>query len=398
MSLGPDDEEGPERDDGPDDRSPGPVPAPADRPWFHPSELSSFVPAPPPAQAAPPSRREWVIGATSALAATLITVMALVAFGALGERNPRVAGGGPGATAPGEVVDAFVASRVYQGARPSVVSVRVEGASASTGVAYSSNRVLASATALGGATSVTVVTVDDRTLPATVIGVDRSTDLALLRVADNANLRPVHLGTSDDARLGQALVLVAVTGGAQPWVSTGVLGATNAMVGSDADLWMVGLLRSDVERPAGTTGGALLDTQGHLVGILAGPETTTGGALAVTVEVARDVAQQLDASGRASHGWLGLTCTDSDVRSGRGALVQRVVPGSPAAVLRPGTTVAAVDDQSVSSAGELYALIRRHKPGDPVELRILDGARTSTVRITLGARDATGDPTVMGTG
>src|SRR5207249_845606 len=217
-----------------------PPPNPLDRPWVHPTELSSFVAAPEaPARETRP--REWAIGIGSAVAAVIATVLVLVAFGALGGRH-RSPLPPPVVTNPGDVIDYSVAERVGAVVAPSIVTVRTGGdttAPVGSGVVIKSDRVITAAHLLNGATKVEVSTSAGQTPTANVVGI--------------------------------------------------------------------------LTHPAG-----------------AGPD-----GLAIPVALVRDVEDQLDSSGsngKVTHGWIGVLCDPADAdRTGGGAQVRVVVPGSPAA-------------------------------------------------------------------
>ena len=188
----------------PDDAPSGPPPNPLDRPWVHPSELRSFVstPAAPPRETRP---REWAIGVGSAVAAVLATVLVLVAFGALGGRH-RSPLPPPVVTNPGDVVDYAVAERVGTAVAPSVVTVRVGRRDATkpvgSGVVLTSDRVdhrraQPQRRHRRGRRRPTPAT----SSPAKVVGTDPQTDLALLAVADG-DLQLARLGGR--ARRGSA--------------------------------------------------------------------------------------------------------------------------------------------------------------------------------------------------
>src|SRR4051812_7095028 len=197
----------------PDDVPSGPPPNPLDRPWVHPTELSSFVPSPelPPRETRP---REWAIGIGSGVAATVATVLILVAFGALGGRH-RAAIPPPVVSSPNDVIDYSVARRVGAVIAPGVVTVRTGGDTpkpVGSGVVVQSDRVMTAAHLLNGATRVDVVTQTGATLNAKVIGTDPQTDLALLDVGDG-DLILAPLGSPTPLPIGQTVVAVTATRG-----------------------------------------------------------------------------------------------------------------------------------------------------------------------------------------
>jgi putative serine protease PepD len=370
------------------DEPAGPRPDPLDRPWVHPTELHSFVPTPQ-SPASPPRPREWVIGLTSAVAGVVATILVLVAFGAIGSRN-RSPIRPPVVSAPDEVLDYAVAARVFESAAPSIVMVQVKAGDATTvqsGVAVRSDRVLTSAHQLGGAAAVTVVTHDGRAITAKVLGADPDTDLTLLDVP-GGDLPFATLATGSEPAVGQAVVAIGAGKTGQGWLGMNVVAERNSLVLTGTGGSLAGLIQTGISAPPDATGGALLDTSGHVVGIL----TTVPGApktgLAVPIAAARDVQNQLDASGKVVHGWLGVVGDDESDRVDGGAHVTTVVEGSPAAKagLIPGDVVTRVGTLPIHSYGDLVAEWRRRRPGDPFTITFWRGNQAhNNVAVTLAA-------------
>jgi S1-C subfamily serine protease len=384
-------------DDGapePDDTPGGPPPDPLDRPWVHPSELRSFVSTPtaPPRE---PRPREWAIGIGSAVAAVLATVLVLVAFGALGGRN-RSPIPPPVVTSPGDVVDYAVAERVGTAVAATVVQVRVRAPDGTrpvgSGVAVASDRVMTAAHNLGGATDVVVVTSIETPLPAKVIGVDPQTDLALLSVS-GGDLQLAQLGNAAPPRVGQTVV--AVSAGPHPRVNIDVVTDRDVMVDAGTGIDVAGLLQTGIPITPEMSGGALVDPDGNLVGILTRSATGSPDGLAVPVSAVRDVRVQLEGSGKVTHGWMGVVCAEgpSDSRPQGGAEVQAVVPQSPAAAadLMPGDVIVRAGGRLVSANPDLVAAVRSLRPQDPLEVQYVRDGRLRTVTVTLKA----GDPALL---
>jgi S1-C subfamily serine protease len=373
--MGPEDS----ADDGvsePDDVPSGPVPNPLDRPWVHPSELRSFVSAEPlaPRETRP---REWAIGIGSAFAAVIVTVLVLVAFGALGGRN-RSPLPPPVVTNADDAIDYAVAERV--------------GTAVAASVVLSSDRIVTAAHNLKGATSVTVVTNAGEELPAKVVGSDPQTDLALLSVAAGG-LRLVPVGSSAPPRIGATVV--AVSAGAHYRVGIDVVSDRDVMADAGTGIEVAGLLETGIEVTAEMSGGALVDPNGNLVGILTRPASGAPDGLAIPVSMVRDVQDQLDGSGKVSHGSMGLLCEkDPSTRTQGGAVVQWVMPDGPAAKagLLPGDVVVRADGRLVPGRPDLVALVRNLRPEDSVDVQYIRGSdRPRTVAVTLKA----GDPAMM---
>ncbi len=374
----------------PDDTPNGPPPDPLDRPWVHPSELRSFVstPAAPPRE---PRPREWAIGVGSAVAAIVATILVLVAFGALGGRN-RSPIPPPIVTSPSDVVDYAVAERIGTAVEPSVVTVQVKTPDGSrrvgSGVVVASDRVVTTAHSLGGATDVVLVPSFGSALDAKVVGVDPQTDLALLSVS-GGDLQLARLGGSGSPRVGQTVV--AVSAGPHPRVNIDVVSDRDVMVDAGTGVDIAGLLETGIPVTAEMSGGALVDADGNLVGILTRATTGSPDGLAVPVATVRDVRDQLDGSGKVAHGWIGVVCAKdpAESRPQGGAAVQAVVPGSPAAEagLEPGDVVVRAAGTLVSDRADLVAAVRSLRPQDPLELQYLRNDKPRTITVTVKAGD-----------
>jgi S1-C subfamily serine protease len=374
----------------PEDTPNGPPPDPLDRPWVHPSELRSFVSTPP---AAPrePRPREWAIGIGSAVAAVLATVLVLVAFGALGGRN-RSPLTPPIVTSPGDVVDYAVAEQVGNAVASSVVQVRLRTPGGTrrvgSGVVVSSDRVITAAHNLGNATDVVVVTNVGNALDAKVVGTDPQTDLALLSIA-GADLPLVQISGSGVPRIGQTVV--AVSADPHPRVNIDVVSDRDVMVDAGTGIDVAGLLETGIPVTPEMSGGALLDAEGNLVGMLTRAASGSPDGLAVPAATVRDVRVQLDGSGKVTHGWMGVVCDEhpAENRIDGGAVVRTVVADSPAdqAGLMPGDVIVRAGGRLVTGRPDLVAAVRALRPQDPLEVQYWRDGRSRTTTLTLKAGD-----------
>jgi putative serine protease PepD len=378
----------------PDDGTNGPPPDPLDRLWVHPTELSSFVatPAAPPREARP---REWVVGIASALTGVVATLLVLVAFGALGGRH-RAAVPPPVVTTPHDIVDYTVAARVATAVAPSVVTVRTGGDDqhpVGSGVVIRSNRVMTDAHLLTGATKVDVVTQGGDTVAAKVLGIDPQTDLALLEVsADSLSL--ASLAPSSDLRVGETVVAVAATRLTRYKLGINVVSDLNLTADTGTGVRVAGLVETGITTDATMAGGALVDANGNLVGILtypvpdpaAAPTTTIAKGLAIPINMLREVDDQLEASGKVNHGWIGVLFEEGP-RQAAGAVVAGVFPDSPAqtAGLQKGDVITRAGSHDVSGWGDAVAAARILRPQDPLDLTYLRDGKSHNVRVSLGA-------------
>jgi S1-C subfamily serine protease len=264
----------------------------------------------------------------------------------------------------------------------SVQATRGDGTTTTvSGICIDDDSVMTSAHALEGAVAVTVGTSDNDATPAVPAGADPETDLALLRV-ESLSVPPVTPGASDGLRQGHDVLVVAIGTQSKPhWVSTGNVGGLDEYVVTAAGTVVVGLFDTGTSAGRRHSGGAVIDERGRLVGMVTAPSGASSG-LALPIDAARDVVEQLTATGTATHAWLGITGTDDTERAGGGALVAQVSAASPAekAGLTPGDVIVAVGDgqstTAVSGMPDLMAEVRARRPGHSLELTVLrEGAK-----------------------
>ncbi|MCM6775170.1 trypsin-like peptidase domain-containing protein [Nocardia sp. CDC159] len=325
---------------------------------------------------------------------------------ALNAPPPKAA---PVANAPAGTVPA-VAKKVL----PSVVMIRVAGARAegegsgnilsSDGLILTNNHVASGA---GPNAKMEVQFNDGSTAPATVVGVDPVSDLAVIKATGKTGLTPIELGTSSNLQVGQTVVAIGSPLGLAGTVTTGIVSALNRPVSTSGEPGMsqppvISAIQTDAPINPGNSGGALVDMDGKLVGIntaiatLGGSEMggqqsgSIGLGFAIPVDQARRVADQLIKTGHATYAQIGVTVMQNDPTTG--ARIRDVLPNSPAAKagIPPGAIVTKVDDQIIDSGNGLIAAIRTHQPGDKVKVTYTgpDGRDPKTVEVTLDAAPA----------
>jgi putative serine protease PepD len=304
---------------------------------------------------------------------------------------------------------------------PSVVAITVEAGQDSgqgSGVVIDdkghvlTNNHVVSAAANGGTLQVTLS--DGRAYPATIVGRDPSTDLAVLELRDPPeDLKPIAFGNSDQLKVGDPAMAVGNPLGLAGTVTTGIISALNRPVsttadeagsGQGAEPVVTNAIQTSAAINPGNSGGALVNGSGQLIGInssiatLGSAPGSTGGNIgigfAIPVNEARAIATQLIENGKAEHAYLGVTPRDGTAADGSsqraGAEITTVQPGTPAAEagLREGDVVIAVNGQRVDSALSLVANIRQRTVGDKVELTVLRDGKEQTLTATLVARPA----------
>jgi S1-C subfamily serine protease len=326
------------------------------------------------------------VAAVAAICGVVATLVVLGASGVLdGDGSPPA---GSSALAPtfAALAGTDQTATLVATVGASVMAVRATSAAGTgtgSGIALGGDRVLTNASLVVRADTVNVTTADGRVLAASVVGSDAASDLTVLLVED-ARVPAAHLGTADDLTVGSWVLAVGSAGGERRWASQGVVSGLGELVaGADGTL-LPGLLGTDVDASPSAGGGPLLDERGGVVAILS--RSAPGHAL--PIDVARDVAEQLSATGHARHGWLGVAAADAVERAGGGAQISGLTSGGPAeaAGLLAGDVVSALGDDRVADVADLIAAVARRRPGDPVTLTVWRGTERTRVSVKLGER------------
>jgi serine protease DegS len=246
-------------------------------------------------------------------------------------------------------------------------------------------------------TEILVQLADGRTTEPEIIGFDAETDLALLRIG-LPDLDPVEFARSDDLRIGDVVLAIGNPYGLSASVSQGIVSATGRTLYKLVTF--ANFIQTDAAINRGSSGGALVNSFGQLVGINAAildqdPETE-GIGFAIPVDLVRGVVEQIKLHGRVIRGWLGMVpddLTDSERRaneidSGAGIVLMEVYEGGPASLagLRTGDIIIGLDGETIYSSRQALLIAANKAPGDTVEvLGIRDRERFATT-ITAGER------------
>ncbi|HWI22518.1 MAG TPA: trypsin-like peptidase domain-containing protein [Baekduia sp.] len=284
--------------------------------------------------------------------------------------------------------------------------------------------VLTNAHVVEGATAITVQLGNQKKLKAKLVGVDRATDLALLKVdVGKDDLTVLPLGSSTGLTVGDPTIAIGNPFGLERTLTTGVISALQRRLEApDQNFAISDVIQTDAAINPGNSGGPLIDATGRVIGINSQIATASGSAssgnvgigFAVPIDTAKRIIPQLKESGSVQRAYLGVTAItiDEDVSSlnlpvDYGALVQAVEPNSPASKvgLKPGTTrgqingeavvlggdiILTVDGAKVTTNDNLQELISSHKPGDTVSLKIRQGKAEKTISVKLAKRPVTG--------
>ena len=245
-----------------------------------------------------------------------------------------------------------------------------------------------------------MVTVGVQDMEAEVRGVDPSTDLALLKIA-GADHPAIGFGSSVDLEVGQFVVAVGSPFGLEKTVTAGIISALQRTPEGEGlgIARYTNLIQTDAAINPGNSGGALVDAEGKLIGINTLIQSTSGSSagigFAIPVDFARNVADQLIATGAAIHPYLGVQTVTIDenlssqfdlpVRAG--ALVQFVEPGSPAdaAGLQRSDIIVSAGGQDIARAEDLVAVVRSSNVGDTLEFTVIRVETERTLSVTLGS-------------
>jgi putative serine protease PepD len=379
-------------EDAGDEDANGPPPHPLDRPWVHPSEL--FASSRAPAAAAVRHRRVRARDIFLALGAGVIGALAMVvvlALAGLLSDSPRQVTVTRASDTPDEGDSAARLAAVANHSVVGIVAITPAGMRKISGVCVRSGEVITSAGALEGATSIIVVGADGSKQAGTVVGRDPSTRLALVRVDGGTN--PAKLADDGELQVGQWILALGGTDGAGPRVATGVVASLGGWADDGSGSPSAGMITVDAVLPPEANGGALLDRNGHVVGILAGATKDAMAALATPIATVRNVAAQLAATGTAAHGALGVRIADDD--DPRGARVVAVTNGSAAAAarLRADDVVVKLADDPIRSAADLVVAVQLRRPGERLPITVVrDGEH---VRLTATLESVRTTPTTV---
>jgi serine protease Do len=245
-----------------------------------------------------------------------------------------------------------------------------------------------------GADEVKVTFADEREFVARVVGTDKPSDLAFLRI-DAKDIPHLEFGDSSALRLGEFVLAVGNPFGVGQTVTMGIVsakGRANVGIVEYEDF-----IQTDASINPGNSGGALVNMKGQLVGINTAILSRSGGAqgigFAVPTNMVRPIRDQIASSGRVRRGWLGVAIQDltpeiarsMNLKVTQGVLISDVMEGGPAAKasLEAGDVVVSVDGQATRSASQLRNRIALTAPGTRARLAVLRQGQSKELSVTL---------------
>jgi len=250
---------------------------------------------------------------------------------------------------------------------------------------------------IDGADDVKVTLSDGTELPATIVGRDPVTDLALLKIDSDRDLPYVQWGDSDAVEVGDWVVAVGNPFGLGGSVTAGIVSARGRDIGSGP---LDDFLQIDAPINRGNSGGPAFDGEGKVVGVNTAILSPSGGSVGIGFAIPSDLAQQVVADlmddGRVERGWIGVRIQEmsKELAEGmgldapKGALVADVTPGSPAANagVQAGDVILAFGGQEIEHMGDLPRAVAGTKPGSEARLTVWRGGKERTLDVKIEPR------------
>src|SRR3990167_2558541 len=254
--------------------------------------------------------------------------------------------------------------------------------------------ILTNAHVVEGAEEINVRFTDKREFKAKVIGSDRRTDIALIKI-ETSGLTAVKFGDPSRLKVGEWVVAIGAPFGFENTVTAGIVSAKGRSLPQEN---FVPFIQTDVAINPGNSGGPLFNMKGEVVGINSQIYSRSGGymglSFAIPIDVALDIQNQLKAAGKVSRGWLGIGIQEITkelaesfgMKNTNGALVAGVEKGSPAdkGGLEAGDVITRFDGKPINTSSDLPRVVGATKPGKEVTLEVLRKGATRNLSLKVG--------------
>ncbi len=258
--------------------------------------------------------------------------------------------------------------------------------------------VLTNAHVVEGAKEVMVKLMDHREFKAKVLGSDKTSDIAILKIDAHA-LPVVRIGNSDQLAVGDYVLAIGAPFGLEETATAGIVSATARSLPGDG---AVPFIQTDAAVNPGNSGGPLFDATGAVVGINSQIYTNSGGyqgvSFAIPINLAEKVERQIVATGKVEHGRLGVEIQNVDqslaqsfhLSTPAGALVAKVEPNSAAARagLMAGDVILKYNGAPIADAGQLSVQVNGDAPGDKATLEVMRNGKLMSITATVGSASA----------
>ncbi|ANQ86836.1 DegQ family serine endoprotease [Azoarcus olearius] len=254
--------------------------------------------------------------------------------------------------------------------------------------------VLTNAHVVDGASEVTVKLTDKREFKAKVLGVDKPTDVAVLRI-DAKNLPTVPLGDPQKAHVGDWVLAIGAPFGFENSVTAGIISAKSRSLPNEG---YVPFIQTDVAINPGNSGGPLLNLAGEVVGINSQIYSRSGGyqglSFAIPIDVAAGVRDQIVAHGKVTRGRIGVAVQDVNqalaesfgLKSAGGALISSVEPGAPGdkAGLKVGDVIIELNGEKIVNSADLPPRVAAVRPGNTVRMKVWRKGESRDLEVKVG--------------
>ncbi|MGF6552734.1 trypsin-like peptidase domain-containing protein [Paraburkholderia youngii] len=249
-----------------------------------------------------------------------------------------------------------------------------------------------------GATSVSVKLTDGREFRARVIGKDKTTDVAVVKIDAN-NLPTVKIGNPDSSKVGEWVVAIGSPYGLDSTVTSGIISAKSRSMSDDSP---IPFIQTDVPVNPGNSGGPLFNLNGEVIGINSMIYSRTGGfqglSFAIPIDAAMHVKDQLVSTGHVTRGRIGVAVQPLSadkakalgLDSAGGALVGSVDPNGPAhaAGLRQGDVIVGVNGKHIDNTRELVGQVAQLSPGSKATISVWRNGSENKLSVTVGTQQA----------
>ncbi len=236
---------------------------------------------------------------------------------------------------------------------------------------------------------------DRRELVAKIVGSDKRSDIALLKL-EAKELPVVKMGSSDELKVGEWVLAIGSPFGFDHSVTAGIVSAKGRSLPSDN---YVPFIQTDVAINPGNSGGPLFNLDGEVIGVNSQIYSRTGGfmglSFAIPIDVAMQVVEQLKSQGKVSRGWLGVQIQDVTrelaesfgMKKPQGALVSKILPKSPAgaAGLQIGDIIEEFNGKEINTSAELPPMVGATKIGETAKLKVRREGKSVDVPVKIGA-------------